>query len=542
MKLCLVCHLQFPDEQDTCPKDNTSLVTLAQDPLIGTVIQERYKIESVIGKGSMGVVYRATQELIGREVAVKVLHSHLVADSESRKRFHQQAKASSRLNHPHIITLYDFGILPGSDQPYIVMDLLTGTTLARVLEERDYLPVEETLPIMKQVCDALADAHKHGVVHRDVKPDNIVLEEGVSQQYWVKVVDFGIAKLIQGTEETLTRITRTGTVCGSPAYMSPEQFQGADVDHRSDIYSLGVVLFEVLTGRVPFAAVDLVGLMAMHVAEPPPKLTAIRPDLDFRPALEKMVDRALSKEPKDRQQSMDDFWDELAAACGDKRRSSRVSVGAEEVPPVSRSATEMIDEEALEEVITSRISSRVKEPPPPPVEPPPQPASRAAQQVSMGQSSSQRLHRSRTPRIAFTDRLIGLGQSMFPYALTLGLFCCLVWVVSGNSHLIEVPKLPLPNWPFAAQPQAESPDPAALLAQGRLGDARNLLEQRQREGSFTNSDRELLNRVYIRIGEQEAQRKNYRTAIDVLQRVTAKTSQSARAKSLIKRYRRLLGK
>src|SRR5271154_104874 len=151
MKLCLVCHFQFSDEQEVCPKDNAQLVPLSEDPLIGSIIQDRYKIESVIGKGSMGTVYKATQELIGREVAVKVLHSHLVSDTESLKRFHQQARAASRLNHPHIITLYDYGIIPGG-QPYIVMDLLYGTTLSRLLMDREYLSVDETLVVAKQIC------------------------------------------------------------------------------------------------------------------------------------------------------------------------------------------------------------------------------------------------------------------------------------------------------------------------------------------------------------------------------------------------------
>src|SRR4029078_10797989 len=132
----------------TCPKDNMNLVPIAEDPLIGSTIQDRYKIESIIGKGSMGIVYKASQELIGREVAIKVLHGHLVSDGESLKRFHQQARAASRLNHPHIITLYDYGVIP-SGQPYIVMDLLYGTTLANLLLEREYLSVDETLVIIK---------------------------------------------------------------------------------------------------------------------------------------------------------------------------------------------------------------------------------------------------------------------------------------------------------------------------------------------------------------------------------------------------------
>jgi serine/threonine-protein kinase len=359
MKLCLVCHLNFPDEQETCPKDNMNLVPIAEDPLIGSVIQDRYKIESIIGKGSMGIVYKASQELIGREVAIKVLHAHLVSDGESLKRFHQQARAASRLNHPHIITLYDYGVL-GSGQPYIVMDLLKGSTLATLLEERDYLPVEEALPIFKQVCDALADAHKHGVVHRDVKPENIVIEDSPAQKSSVKVVDFGIAKLIQGTDETVPRITRTGTVCGSPAYMSPEQFQGIDVDHRSDIYSLGIVLYETLTGRLPFTAPDLITLMGQHVGEPAPKLRAVRPDLDFRPALEKMVDRSLAKDPENRQKSMDDFYDELQTAASDKKTTQRIPTaaaisGTSAPSSVAEAQAPPVVDDPIQEVIASRL-------------------------------------------------------------------------------------------------------------------------------------------------------------------------------------------
>src|SRR5262245_4639852 len=136
MKLCLTCHLEFADEMDVCPKDNVQLVSLAEDPLIGSTVQNRYKIERVIGRGAMGIVYKAFQEIIGREVAVKVLHTHLLDDNDALKRFHQQAKAASRLNHPHIITLYDYGVISGG-QPFIVMDLLKGVSLAQVLEERE---------------------------------------------------------------------------------------------------------------------------------------------------------------------------------------------------------------------------------------------------------------------------------------------------------------------------------------------------------------------------------------------------------------------
>lgn len=330
MKLCMMCHLQFGNEQEICPKDNIPLIALGNDPLLGTTIQQRYRLDAIIGRGAMGMVYLATQELIDRQVAIKVLHSHLVSESESLKRFHQQAKAASRLHHPHIVTLYDYGIIPGG-QPYIAMDLLKGQTLAELLEEKGTLPLSDLLPIFKQICEALADAHKHGVVHRDVKPDNIVLETREDGKYWVKVVDFGIAKLMRTAGETQPRITKTGAVCGSPAYMSPEQYQGLDVDQASDIYSLGAVLFECLTGKLPFTSIDLVGLMSQHLTEAPPLLSNYQSGLP--PSLEKMVNRALAKNPQDRQASMDDFYAELLASS--KEPPKAMTVGTSGAPVIS---------------------------------------------------------------------------------------------------------------------------------------------------------------------------------------------------------------
>ncbi|MBA4077718.1 MAG: serine/threonine protein kinase, partial [Cyanobacteria bacterium PR.023] len=252
MKLCLICNFQTAGEQDICPRDGSSMVTVGDDPLLGMVVEGRYKIQSVIGQGSAGTVYRAVQELIGREVAVKVLHDYLVSDDEFIKRFKQEAKASSRLNHPNIITIYDFGVIPqGGGRPYIAMDLLNGTPLSDFIAEVNHIPPAEAVPIFTQVCAALAEAHRQGVVHRDIKPENIVLVERGGQKNFPIVVDFGIARLVQ-EESDQAKITRTGTVCGSPTYMSPEQCTSSKVDHRSDIYSLGIVFYESLTGEVPF--------------------------------------------------------------------------------------------------------------------------------------------------------------------------------------------------------------------------------------------------------------------------------------------------
>ena len=198
------------------------MVTVGDDPLLGVVVEGRYKIESVIGQGSAGTVYRAVQELIGREVAIKVLHDYLVSDQEFIKRFTQEAKASSRLSHPNIITIYDFGVIPQGGRPYIAMDLLKGTPMSDLLSERNHLTIEETIPVFKQVCGALGEAHRQGVVHRTSSLKTYILVERSGQKLFPIVVDFGIARLVQ-EESDVARIIRTGTVCGSPTYMSPEQ-------------------------------------------------------------------------------------------------------------------------------------------------------------------------------------------------------------------------------------------------------------------------------------------------------------------------------
>lgn len=281
------------------------MVTVGDDPLLGMVVEGRYKIQSVIGQGSAGTVYKAVQELIGREVAIKVLHDYLVSDDEFIKRFRQEAKASSRLSHPNIITIYDFGLIPEGQRPYIAMDLLIGTPMSDLLSQIERLPLEEAIPVFSQVCSALGEAHRQGVVHRDVKPENIVLVERSGQKFFPIVVDFGIARLME--ESDAAKITRTGTVCGSPTYMSPEQCTSSKVDHRSDIYSLGVVIYECLTGEVPFHSDELVRVMAMHLSDPPTPLNQVKPGLMFPEMLEEVVYKSLAKNPDQRYQSMEDF-------------------------------------------------------------------------------------------------------------------------------------------------------------------------------------------------------------------------------------------
>jgi serine/threonine protein kinase len=304
------------------------MVTVGDDPLLGVVVEGRYKIESVIGQGSAGTVYKAIQELIGREVAIKVLHDYLVSDQEFIKRFTQEAKASSRLSHPNIITIYDFGVIPQGGRPYIAMDLLKGTPLSDYIADKNHIPAEDAMPLFKQVCGALAEAHRQGVVHRDIKPENIVLVERSGQKLFPIVVDFGIARLVQ-EESDVARITRTGTVCGSPTYMSPEQCMSSKVDHRSDIYSLGIVIYETLTGEVPFLSDELVKVMAMHLSDNPKPLNSVRDDLHFSDAIEALVSKTLEKDPALRYQTMD----ELSAALDEAMKPRDQPLN---IPPPTR--------------------------------------------------------------------------------------------------------------------------------------------------------------------------------------------------------------
>jgi serine/threonine-protein kinase len=312
MKLCLRCNQYFEDEKELCPIDSSQLEGVGDHPLIGALINDRYVVDSVIGKGSTGIVYKATRLLMGSEVAVKVLHSYLGAEAGALDRFLREARAASRLRHPHIINIWEFGATDDG-QPYFVMDYLEGMTLADMIRQKGFIHPMKMLPIIRQVCDALTEAHTRNIIHRDIKPENIVLQETDYErgQDFVKVLDFGIADQpapAQGQK-------RSKMAAGSPAYMSPEQCQGFELDQRSDIYSLGIVVFEMLTGERPFVAEDVMNLFYQHVSKPPPAMGAVRPDLKFTPQLEAVVAKALAKKPPLRQANIKEFQKELEDAC-----------------------------------------------------------------------------------------------------------------------------------------------------------------------------------------------------------------------------------
>jgi serine/threonine-protein kinase len=295
-RVCPECGRKFDTEVAKCPDDGSPTFFVNQQAdLIGQNIDDRFTVKELIGVGGMGAVYRAYQHSMDRDVALKVLRRDLVADEQAIKRFLREAKAASRLTNPHTITVFDFG-QSKDGLFYIAMELLKGRSLTQVLErEKGPLPAHVAVSIADQVLDSLVEAHAAGVLHRDLKPDNIFVLESVGTRQFVKVLDFGIAKL-QG--EKATSLTAAGKAFGTPTYMSPEQAQARDVDGRSDLYSVGVVLFEMLTGRVPFEADSPLALMLLKVQKPAPSVDDLNPSVPVR--LQDVVARFLSINASDR--------------------------------------------------------------------------------------------------------------------------------------------------------------------------------------------------------------------------------------------------
>lgn len=277
---------------------------------VGSTIGDKYEILAVVGGGAMGLVYKARHTLMKRTVALKMLHPNMVVDEGTVKRFQKEAEALSCLNHPNILTVFDFGVSK-TGQPYLVTDYLEGQTVAELLEQNERADWMRTLRIFTQVCSALAHAHKHGVIHRDIKPSNIMLVNFEEQPDFVKILDFGIAKVISDVPEGSSSLTRTGEVFGSPLYMSPEQCRGKALDSRSDIYSLGCVMYRTLTGQPALFGQDLVECLYKHVNEEPLPLTQVTPEANIPPELEAVVLKCLAKDPAARYQTMADLKDAL---------------------------------------------------------------------------------------------------------------------------------------------------------------------------------------------------------------------------------------
>jgi serine/threonine-protein kinase len=298
------------------------------DPLIGITLPGGYVILELVGVGGMGRVYRAEQKALGRTVAVKIIHPHLLGDESASVRFITEARAASRLNHPNSVAVIDFGKNGG--QLYLVMEYLRGKDLARVVYEEGPLPFKRIVDVLAQVLAALGEAHHLDIIHRDLKPENIVLEPMRTGGDFVKVVDFGLAKM--KADVASSNITNPGIVCGTPDYMAPEQGRGDVIDQRSDLYACGVILFQLLTGRLPFEAETPTQVVLMHLSLPPPDPSVVAPERDIPESLVEVCLKALQKEPSRRYQDAEEFAAALRASLtinaeGNSGRFSSPDVG-----------------------------------------------------------------------------------------------------------------------------------------------------------------------------------------------------------------------
>lgn len=277
------------------------------DGIIGRAIEGKYRIDSKLGAGGMGAVYRAHRLLIGDEVAIKILHAQHVSEPQANERFRREAQAAARLKHPNAVSVYDFGVT-SDGLVYLVMELVEGESLRRIIKQQGPLTPSAAADVIGQVCAALDEAHRQQIVHRDLKPDNIIVNPTVTGLR-VKVLDFGIAKL---RDMAASNLTQTGSVMGTPHYMSPEQCLGEELDSRSDIYSLGIVLYEMLAGVVPFNSPTSTAVVVQHVNQTPPSLRAI--NLSISAAVDAVVHHALAKRREDRPQTAAMLAQELSAA------------------------------------------------------------------------------------------------------------------------------------------------------------------------------------------------------------------------------------
>jgi serine/threonine-protein kinase len=307
-----------------------------KDPFIGRdILDGQFRILQKIGTGGMGSVYRASQPAMNREVAIKILHPKLAGRKDLTSRFRREARAMSQLTHPNTVRVFMYGELEEDGSLYIVMEMLDGKNLNQRVRRGGPMPIGNAIPILVQVCGALQEAHEMGIVHRDLKPENIFLSTQGGITDFPKVLDFGLAKVTERQMQPGSVIlTQEGMVFGTPEFMSPEQAQGRTLDARSDIYSLAVILYEVVSGKLPFDARTPMEYIQKHVTEPIIPLSTRRPEAGLPLELDAVLEKALKKRPGERYQSAAEFADALKpfAVLDDGLPSSRTP-GSAPVPP-----------------------------------------------------------------------------------------------------------------------------------------------------------------------------------------------------------------
>ena len=334
MKVCPACRVDYGGGEVFCPVDATRLVTTSQmnirpvnpdDPLVGAVLAGRYLVKSRIGEGGMGLVYEGLHRDIDKRVAIKVLRDDLSRRPDVVARFRQEAKSASRIGHENIVDISDFGETTRGAS-YFIMEFLDGEDLANVLGRDVTVDAGRVCAIVLQCCRALSATHAKGIVHRDIKPENIFLTKRDGVDDFVKIVDFGIAKMsdIETEGAPGRKLTKTGMIFGTPEYMSPEQAAGKELDHRVDVYALGIILYECLAGRVPFEGDTFMGVLTQHLFAELPPIVDLNPKATVSRELEMVIRKALAKDPDDRYQDTAELAE--AITCALDGRLSRATV------------------------------------------------------------------------------------------------------------------------------------------------------------------------------------------------------------------------
>ena len=340
MKICPVCGKEYADTTTLCSVD-AAVLRSTDDPLLGQTLAKKYLVEKLIKRGGMGAVYRGKHVLMDKTVAIKVLRPSLAVDDAVVARFSREAKAASRISHPHAVNVTDFGEAENG-VVFLVMEYLDGRTLKEVIKSEGPMPLARVVEIVRQVAGALDAAHGQGVVHRDLKSDNIMLSQTTGAD-WAKVLDFGIAKIQQPEGIHDPDITAANLVVGTPQYMSPEQCsQAGSIDARSDIYSLGVIVYEMLAGQVPFTGESPTVIMMKQVQDRPPSILAARADLPV--GIDQAIAKALAKQPADRFQTAGGFSAAFSRASEAGEASAGASIPVADTVPNAPVPADDLDE------------------------------------------------------------------------------------------------------------------------------------------------------------------------------------------------------